>query len=91
LAPAGGIIICNTWAIRAPEFAFACSRTIQAMLFREEDPPMPSDSPRVSRVETVRYDDVGPHPVWSERIATIVAASLAVLIVAIIAVLMGTA
>lgn len=36
-------------------------------------------------------DVIGLHPDWGERIVTIVAASIAVLIVALIAVLMGMA
>jgi hypothetical protein len=36
-------------------------------------------------------DDVGLHPNWGERIVTVTATGLAVLIVALIAVLMGMA
>ncbi|MBI3705716.1 MAG: hypothetical protein HY244_18125 [Rhizobiales bacterium] len=52
---------------------------------------MSSDNPHASPLKPARYDNVGHHPVWSERIATVVATSLAVLIVAVIAVLMGMA
>ena len=46
-------------------------------------------SQTTSPTEPVRYDDVGLHPKWSEHIVTVIATSLAVLIVAVIAVLMG--
>ena len=41
--------------------------------------------------EPVSYDDIALHPNWGERIVTVVATSIAVLIVAVIAVLMGMA
>jgi hypothetical protein len=42
-------------------------------------------------IEPVAYDDIDLQPNWGERAITIVATSLAVLIVAAIAVLMGMA
>ena len=50
---------------------------------------MPLDSHTASPVEPVSYDDTGLHPDWSEHIITVVATSIAVLIVAVIAVLIG--
>lgn len=52
---------------------------------------MSLDSHTASPAKSVSYDDVGQHPVWGEHLVTIVATSLAVLIVAVIAVLMGMA
>ena len=52
---------------------------------------MSLDSHPASPAEPVRYDDVGQHPNWSEHIVTMVATSIALLIVAVIAVLMGMA
>ena len=52
---------------------------------------MPIDSHNASPAKPVSYYDIGLHPVWGERIVTVVATSLAVLIVAVIAVLMGMA
>ena len=46
---------------------------------------------RVIRARSSRRDRLGLHLNWGERIVTVVAASIAVLIVAIIAVLMGMA
>jgi len=48
----------------------------------------PSASPPA---ETADYSELGINPDWGERIVTVVATSLAVLIVAMIAVLMGMA
>jgi len=52
---------------------------------------MPLDSHPASPIEPVSYDESGLHPNWSEHIVTVVATSIAVLIVAVIAVLMGMA
>jgi hypothetical protein len=52
---------------------------------------MSSDTHPASPAEPDRYDDIGRHPVWGEHLVTVVATSLAVLIVAVIAVLMGMA
>jgi hypothetical protein len=52
---------------------------------------MSSDFRSASSVEPVGYDDTAPHPNWGERIVTVFATSIAVLIVAVIAVLMGMA
>ena len=41
--------------------------------------------------ESANYPDSGPRAYWGEHIVTVVAASLGVLIVALIAVLMGMA
>ena len=52
---------------------------------------MSLDSPTASSAEPVSYDDSGLYPVWGEHLVTVVATSIAVLIVAVIAVLMGMA
>ena len=52
---------------------------------------MPLDNHPASPLEPVSYGDSGLHPGWSEHIVTMVAISIAVLIVAVIAVLMGMA
>jgi len=52
---------------------------------------MSLDSHTASPAEPVRYDDIGRQPVWGEHIVTVVATSIGVLIVAVIAVLMGMA
>ena len=50
---------------------------------------MSLDSQPASPAEPVSYDEIAPHPKWGEHIVTVVAASIAVLIVAVIAVLIG--
>ncbi|HET7911777.1 MAG TPA: hypothetical protein VFL49_07085 [Pseudolabrys sp.] len=74
-------------AIRAPEFAFACSRTIEAMPFKKGAPMalnfrsiLPSGL--TSQFGAAHADD------WT---ITAAAASLGLLVVAAIAVLMGMA
>jgi hypothetical protein len=57
----------------------------------QEDSLMSFHSQTTSPTEPVRYDDVGLHPNWSEHMVTVVATSIALLIVAVIAVLMGMA
>ncbi len=52
---------------------------------------MPLDSHPASPLEPVNYGDGRLHPNWSEHTITAVAISLAILIVAVIAVLMGMA
>lgn len=52
---------------------------------------MSLDSHTASPAKPVSYDDIGLHPDWREHIVTVVATSIAVLIVAVIAVLMGMA
>ena len=52
---------------------------------------MSLDFHTVSSAETVDRDDIGTHQDWRERAITVVATSIAVLIVAVIAVLMGMA
>ena len=52
---------------------------------------MSLDSQPASPAEPVSYDEIAPHPKWGEHIVTVVATSIAVLIVAVIAVLMGMA
>jgi hypothetical protein len=88
-----GILGC-TWAIRAPEYASAFSRTIEAMLFRRIRPMSKPMSPEVrsaTPAEPTGYESLRLRTNWSERIVTVVATSLGVLIVAMIAVLMGMA
>ena len=52
---------------------------------------MSLDSPTASSARSASYDNAGRHPVWGEHLVTVVATSLALLIVAVIAVLMGMA
>jgi hypothetical protein len=52
---------------------------------------MSLDSHTALPAEPVAYDDIGLHPNWGERVVTVVATSIAVLIVALVAVLMGMA
>ncbi len=52
---------------------------------------MSLDTHSVTPVEPAGYRDIGLPPNWNERIVTAVAVSVAILIVAIIAVLMGMA
>ena len=52
---------------------------------------MPLDSHPASPAKPVSYEDIRLHTDWSEHIVTMVATSIAVLIVAVIAVLMGMA
>jgi hypothetical protein len=52
---------------------------------------MSSDSHPASPTKTVSYETISLHAGWNEHIVTIVATSIAVLIVAVIAVLMGMA
>jgi hypothetical protein len=52
---------------------------------------MSLDFHSASSAEPVDYDEIGLHPNWGERIVTVVATTIAVLIVAVIAVLMGMA
>jgi hypothetical protein len=53
------------------------------------DSPMSFDFHAASSAPPAAYDDTEPHPNWGERIVTVFATSIAVLIVAAIAVLMG--
>lgn len=50
---------------------------------------MSLDTNPAAPAEPVGYQDLGIQVNWGERIVTVVAASMAVLIVAVIAVLMG--
>lgn len=50
---------------------------------------MSLDSHPASPAEPVTYDNIGLHPNWGEHVVTVVATSMAVLIVAVIAVLIG--
>ena len=50
---------------------------------------MSLDFHAASSAPPAAYDDTEPHPNWGERIVTVFATSIAVLIVAAIAVLMG--
>ena len=61
------------------------------MLFFEGGSAMSLDLHTASPAEPVSYDEVGLYPHWGERIVTAVATSIAVVIVAVIAVLMGMA
>lgn len=48
-------------------------------------------STSAAQSEAADVDSLGLYPNWSERIVTVVAASLAVLVVALIAIVMGMA
>ena len=76
-------------AIRAPEFAFACSRTIETMPI--QGAPMSLDFHSTSPAQPAGYQEIGQHTNRRERLITMLATSLAVMIVAAIAVLMGMA
>jgi len=52
---------------------------------------MSLDIQSTSPADPVDYDDIGLKPNWGERVVVVVATSMAVLIVAITAVLMGMA
>lgn len=52
---------------------------------------MSLDSQSASPAEPVSYDDIRLQPNWGERVVMVVATSIAVLTVAIVAVLMGMA
>ena len=77
-------------AIRALEYASAFSRTIETMLFRRIR-PMSFEVHSTTRPEPTIYDRIGLRADWDEQIVTIVAVSMGVLIVALVAVLMGMA
>jgi hypothetical protein len=81
-------ILGRSRAIRAPEFASAFSRTFETMLLRRIRPMSP-DIYSAPPAESTDYERVGLRAGWDERTVTVVAVSLAVLIVAVIAVLMG--
>jgi hypothetical protein len=81
----------QTWAIRAPEFASAFSRTFHAMPFkgdRSMSLHIPYLFPSTSK-ETASHDDAGLRSDWDQRIVTAATVSMAVLFVAAVAVLMG--
>ena len=77
-------------AIRAPEYVSAFSRTIEVMLFRRIR-PMPLEIHSTTRPEPTIYDRIGLRADWGEQVVTIIAVSMGVLVVALIAVLMGMA
>ena len=52
---------------------------------------MPPDHDATTPAESAGYRDIAILADWSDRLVTVVAASLAVLIVAIVAILMGMA
>jgi hypothetical protein len=85
------MIILLSRAIRAPEFAFACSRTIETMPFSKKGTPMSSEFHSASQAETANDEHADQHIDRHEQLITILAASLALTIVAAIAVLMGMA
>jgi len=76
-------------AIRAPEFAFACSRTIETMPFRGE--PMSLDLFPSSPAESASYQEIRRRIDRRERLVAVLATSLGVLVVVAIAILMGMA
>ena len=77
-------------AIRAPEFALACSRTIEAM-------PLQKGAPLAFDFRSILSTDPGVRLVFndtgalSDQLVMIGAASLALIVVAAIAILMGMA
>jgi hypothetical protein len=58
-------------------------------VFFRRNPLMSLDMHSTSPIEPDVYDEVDLQPNWRERVVTVVATSMAVLIVAITAVLMG--
>jgi hypothetical protein len=76
-------------AIRAPEFAFACARTIETMPFKGV--PMSLDLFPSPPAESAAYQESPRQIDRHERLVAVLATSLGVLIVAAIAVLMGMA
>jgi hypothetical protein len=84
----GAVILDRSWAIRvairAPEFASACSRS-------NRDPPMPSETDTTSPAEPAGYRDIGILAEWSDGAVTAAAAGLALMIVMTVAILMGMA
>ena len=78
-------------AIRAPEFALACSRTIEAMPLQERGAPLALNFRSILPADPVAQTEIKDTGALSEQLVTIGAASLAVLVVAAIAVLMGMA
>ena len=77
-------------AIRAPEFALACSRTIEAMPF-QRGAPLALNFRSILPADPVARQEINNSGALSEQLVTIGAASLALLVVAAIAVLMGLA
>ena len=78
-------------AIRAPEFALACSRTIEAMPLQERGAPLALNFRSILPADPVAQTEIKDTGALSEQAVTIAAASLAMLVVAAIAVLMGMA
>jgi len=76
-------------AIRAPKFAFACSRTIDAMPFWGSG--MSFYSFQSLPAEPVSYQEIRRQIDRREKLIAVLAPSLGVLIVAAIAILMGMA
>jgi hypothetical protein len=75
------MLFLSDWAIRAPEYAYVCSRTINTMPFTGA--PMSFDS-------SANYQEV-QQAERREKLVAVLAASLGVLIVAAIAIVMGMA
>ena len=78
-------------AIRAPEFALACSRTIEAMPLQIGGAPLALNFRSLLPANPVAQQEINNTGALSEQLVTIGAASLALLVVAAIAVLIGMA
>lgn len=79
-------VILPVRAIRAPEFASACSCTIETM---PSGTPMTLNTQPGSSEESIGFEEVSRQVERQEKLITILAISLGVMIVAAIAVLMG--
>jgi hypothetical protein len=92
---AAGDILAAFGTIRCPGSRFAYSRAIAAMRCRLGGSLMSLDShtgygePAAAPLESRPVDVAGLRAAWGERIVTAAAISIAVLVVAVIAVLMG--
>jgi len=77
-------------AIRAPEFVLACSRTIGTMPL-QKGAPLAFDFRSFLPADPVVHQEINDAGALSDQLVTIGAASLALVIVAAIAILMGMA
>jgi hypothetical protein len=77
-------------AIRAPEFALACSRTIEAMPL-QKGAPVAFDFRSILSADPAVRQEINDTGAVSDQLVTVGAASLALLVVAAIAILMGMA
>jgi hypothetical protein len=69
----------------------ACSRTIEAMPLQKKGAPLPLNFRSILPADPVAQQEIDKSGALSEQLVTICAASLALLVVAAIAALMGMA